>query len=150
MSSRNGADRSCTIEDYSDRELTNLLLDLADYEGWVDPAALGEQLRIDARKAVARLAWIRRYGLVEKHPDYGKLSTDGEPIRYWRLTERGVKFAKGRLRKETRDRLERLDEGDFVDLAEIVTERYRTAKDPSSALLIRRDLRWGLSNRRFR
>lgn len=138
-----------TILDFSDREFLNIVMDVADGDGWAESVDVAERLDMaDKRSASSRLAWMKRYGAVEREherDEQGRLLYSGDKPRYtqrWRLTEVGLTIATGKLSKSQERALEGMNDG-----AVFMTTRFlakRAAEDSGGAKLFMREWRHGV------
>jgi hypothetical protein len=95
MSDKNGR-VDATLFGISDVEILGIVDDLADENGWTATHAvrlqLGEKTDIDKRSGIPiRLAWLRRYGWLEKGEREKIEQSDGTWVwtQRWRLTAMG-------------------------------------------------------------
>jgi hypothetical protein len=72
-----------------------------------------------------------------------------ETLHHWRLTEAGVHFANGNLRKQLAEQLGKLDDAQMLGITSLVTSRYRAGYGRATATLIRREFQYGTSKKRF-
>lgn len=122
------------LEDMSDREVLLIINDLVG-QGWVDPLDVADRIGLTGdkakRAAQMRLSWLRRMGALEREhatDDHGNTLTNrntGQP-RYTQrycLTDLGTQLANGDLRKAQQQALDRLDTGQMLTVARLLTER---------------------------
>ena len=144
---------SLRIDDYSDREFLLVLADHLDDDGWAESLKVSRALGFENRRlASARLAWLARYGAVEREharDDAGNIRwhKDGRPMhtQRWRLTELGAAVAGGRLRKGDETALGRLRDDQLPLVTRWLSERSRG--DVGMAKLVQREWRYGHANR---
>jgi hypothetical protein len=153
------------LENFSDRELLYLLVDMADNEGWASAQDIVEMPELRAldypepRRAVAlRLSWLTRYGILEREhlrdEDGNFIYIAGDESRpklgqRWRLTELGVAFVnRGSLTQRQLTSLEGMDTARMWDVARVLTGRARGGSF-GERKLIERELRYGLSKERY-
>lgn len=143
MPSRNGTGPTLRITDCSDRELLAIVYDLQATEGWVDVHDVAERFWPQATKdpdsseahhvracVSRRLGWLRmKADLVERHETIG---------RHWRVTDRGERFLRARVRASTARALAGADEDQLPDLVGMVGDLYREV-DAVTAWLTRRE-----------
>jgi len=107
----------------SDTEMLGIINDVADENGWATTLAVRFQLgeREDAKRSGVgvRLAWLARYGWIEKG-ERTKVPTDGESWRWsqcWRLTAMGtVLLHNPRVSKTVENALAKLNPAQRVEL----------------------------------
>lgn len=132
------------MTDMSDREVLGLVEDQADEDGWTEAAAVATALwpriyngsanaesQVKAARAVAsRLAWMRRYGIVDRE----------EKSRRWALTREGEHLLNGKLSGAQASAIKSLKGSTLVLAIHEVTER---PADEMLATLMRRAWRYG-------
>lgn len=122
------------LEDMSDREVLLVMLDVADDEGYVDPTDIAEHLGVrgdNPRRVVsARMAWLKRFGAVEKEfetDEHGNVMRrrNNEPrtTQRYRLTPIGQDIANGTLRATQEKSLEGFHDGQIVMLTQWLSQR---------------------------
>lgn len=141
------------LEDLSDRELLLVMLDQADSEGFVDPMDLADVLGVvgehPRRVVTARLAWLKRWGAVEREhqtDDHGNAMrfTSGpqkgqpRPTQRYRLTAVGFDMANGSLRAAQEKALAGMDDGQMLLVTQWLTKRARES-GTTVATLVRRE-----------
>lgn len=146
---------SLKLTDFSDRELLLILDDVSDDEGWssardmVEPVGLKED---GVRHVSSRLAWMRRYGAIERELLWDE---NGNPItgpmgqrqgQRWRLTEAGKMMAYGKLTKAQHKALEGIGEGELILAMRQMSLHFANASD-TGATLARREWTHGLQRR---
>lgn len=137
------------LEDLSDREVLLLMLDLADGEGYVDPMDLADRLDIvgdhPRRVVTSRLAWLKRWGAVEKEfatDEHGNVlrhrSGEKRTTQRYRLTAIGWDMASGQLRAAQEKALAGMDDGQMLLVTQWLTRRARES-GTTVATLVRRE-----------
>ena len=134
----------------SDTEMLAIVDDLADENGWTATLdvrlQVGENIeRVGARSgAGSRLAWMRRYGWLEKDPD-------SRPSQMrWRLTAMGHAILDGgELTKAMQNALDKLNPAQRVQLTRAVARDGASSPDEVRQAL-RREWRRSLDPRRRR
>jgi len=151
---------SANLYVFSDREFLHLVEDVA-REGWATSHDIAEQIwpkrmaegadngaAQHAKHCVAiRLAWMRRYGCVEKR-EYSpgeKQEKPGETE--WGLTEAGRLFMRGRLSQAQEAALEGSGEDQTLALMSWLATNYRSVS-ALGANMIRREWMHGAARRR--
>lgn len=140
---------SLRITDYSDREFLLVVADHLQDDGWAESLEVAAALGFENRRfAAGRLAWLARYGAVEREharDDAGNIRRhkDGRPMhtQRWRLTELGEQVAHGRLRKGDESALGRLGDAQLPLVTRWLSERSRG--DSGMAKLVQREWRYG-------
>lgn len=140
---------SLRLYDYSDRELVAIIDDVADEEGWASRKNIGQTIfpfvawdegsdrtKHVLRCVAIRLAWLRRYGVLEKRLTAGESE--------WTLTEDGQRFLQGRLNAAEQRIIESLKEDRLVAATSLLTSRYQSSS-PVAANLIRREWMYGVN-----
>lgn len=139
---------SLRLYDYSDRELVAIIDDVADEEGWASRKSVGQTIfpfvasdegsdrtKHALRCVAIRLAWLRRYGVLDKRLVAGESE--------WTLTEEGHRFLRGKLNAAERRVIEALKEDRLVAATSLLTSRYQRSS-PVAANLIRREWMYGV------
>jgi hypothetical protein len=135
--------RRVRLQDVRDRELLAAIADLVGESGWVTSAQVAEAYGIQHARATqcaaARLAWMRRWGLLEK-------STDG-----WRLTPGGERLRNGTIDQALEEQLKDLPEPEMVEMIGALARR-RYAGSREAAIVGAREWRYwyGRDPRRIR
>jgi hypothetical protein len=147
---------SLRLEDYSDREVLLVLMDVAadDVDGWAYAYDVGKRLGITeehARRATAnRLSWMVRYGAVEREHlrdidgVYRYVNDDPDRPKYgqrWRVTDVGAALARGELRKRDEQALERLQDEHMIVLTRWMQQRAHRDGNATMAKLVDREWR---------
>lgn len=124
--------RHATLYDFRDLDLM-LKLDAegGEAETWEIADALGFHDQ-DRRAVGIRLAWMRRYGMLEFDQER----------RLWRLSKGGERVTAARLKAAQTKRIEELPDEAMVDVMASVTSRYRHG-EPMLADLLRREFLFG-------
>lgn len=138
------------ISDFSDRELLAMILDL-DASGEVNSHELAVRIygwseiaREDAKKVShgvrccgARLAWMKRYGLVER----------GEKKGEWTISHMGRQLTERQLPADVRVTISRTPDERSLSLANIVGERM-VAAGTVAGTAMRRELQFQITRRK--
>jgi hypothetical protein len=140
---------SLRITDYSDREFLLVVADHLQDDGWAESLEVSRALGFENRRLAAqRLAWLARYGAVEREharDEAGNIRwhKDGRPMhtQRWRLTPLGEQVAHGRLRKGDETALARLGDAQLPLVTRWLSERSRG--DSGMAKLVQREWRYG-------
>jgi hypothetical protein len=142
---------SLKIEDFSDREFLLIVADVITEsgEGWADSDEVARRMDLASRRlASSRLAWLRRYGAVEREhvrDEHGNIRyhRNGKPMhtQRWRLTSVGEAVAFGKLRKKDETALGSMGDEQMLLVTRWLTER--TAGDESMGKLVSREWRYG-------
>jgi len=135
------------ISDYSDRELLGIIWDLAG-SGVVTSRELAvrlfaipdleektEEVKHATKCAGARLAWMLRYGLIEK----------GENLGEWQISVEGDKLRRSRLRTAVANGITQTDAA--LDLANKVGEKLVSA-GPVEGRAMQRELTFQIGRRK--
>lgn len=122
--------KSLALMEFSDRELLNVILDVEDENGYVTSEQIMEAVGLDhkhARSCVGiRFAWMRRYGVVDRHEKKG-----------WTLTPIGRKIALGALNDEEKLVLRNLTSDQLMEATRVLTGRYARAGQTASTMMRR-------------
>jgi hypothetical protein len=138
------------LADLSDREILLIMIDLAETDGWVLALDVADRLAMKGdhphRMVASRLAWLRRYGAVEREllwDEHGNaiINRAGEHKhgQRWRPTDVGRAIAQGALRKAQETALAGITDEQLVLVARHVAERARGASSETSAKLVERE-----------
>ena len=122
-----------TIFDFSDREVLFRLGDTLDEHGKVSSHELGRALGLsdeDGRNVGVRLAWMRRFGVIDKAGRDGKRGT------LWTLTPLGRNLLDGNLSVAQREQLAAVSDAQRITLMETLAGRAR--KHDQMRTLLRR------------
>ena len=136
------------LEDMSDREVLLVMLDVGGGEP-VDSLELADAIGIRGehpRRCVStRMAWLKRWGAVDKefdHDEHGNVKRNraGEPrtTQRYRPTQLGRDVATGALRATQTKALDGLDDGQLLEVTRWLTERT----DGNLNTLVRREWRY--------
>jgi hypothetical protein len=129
-----------SLYDFRDLDLMLKLVDEGDDEGWVETRALAAALGAEEDEKVhgvgVRLAWMRRYGMLEYD----------DKRHVWRLSPGGERVTKARLRAAASKQIDAVPDESLVDVMAHVTTRYRLG-DPMMATMLRREFLFGTSSR---
>ena len=62
--------KSFKLDDYSDRELVHVVVDLANDEGWTSVVDVASRvgLKEHVQSVTVRFSWMKRYGILERSP----------------------------------------------------------------------------------
>jgi hypothetical protein len=144
--------KSLTLLDFSDRELLLIVYDVRDPEGWSsarDVARINLDHPEPHRPVASRLSWMRRYGAVEREfmrDEHGNpMRTPNGKLRFtqrWRLTDRGMALAQGKLSDTDRQALDRFTDDQLLVVTRWLTERQRES-DLVAGALVRREWKHG-------
>lgn len=131
-------------DEYTDRELLNVIMRCAAEDGTAATSEIAEALGVGdnghsaVQRIAPRLSWMKRYGFIENvdPPDQGY---DGRTWKgkLWALTDIGEQMARGRLSKAAEGALGRMDPG-----AQLLAMRSLTrlaATDERVANAVRRE-----------
>lgn len=120
-----------SLYDYSDRELLHLIEEVKLDSGWsrTEDVAKAVGLTSDKpnRPAGIRLAWMRRYGALEKH----------ETQPWWRLTPIGRSLMDGELTADERETIDEWSSAQLLMVTRRLTGRWRRAGTTASTLIRR-------------
>jgi len=124
--------------DFRDLDLMLTIEDRADKEGWVETAELASTLGFgEALQPIGiRLAWMRRYGMVDFRPKEHR----------WRLTDGGLRVVEARLKAAASKRIEALPDEAMVEVMANITSRYHHGS-PMVAHMLRREFLYGTKAR---
>jgi hypothetical protein len=131
MARRNGKPHA-SLYDFRDLDLMLRLNE----EGEVEAREVSEAIGLgeDGTHAVGiRLAWMRRFGMVEFDPEK----------KLWRLSEGGERVTKAKLRAAAARSLIELPDEAMVEVVASVTSHYRHAENPMIAHMLRREFAYG-------
>jgi hypothetical protein len=124
-----------TVRDFRDLDL---MFKIAEEPKGIASLDLVEAVGFDAedgaRPIGSRLAWMRRYGMVDKNRDD-----------LWQLTRGGSRVLEARLRAPELRRLEELPDEAMIEVMALVTSRFQR-KTPNGNLLstmLRREFLFG-------
>lgn len=141
---------SLKLEDYSDHELLALVNDLSDGTGFVTSGAIaealgqaGDDLKSPTRNVSIRLAWLKRYGVMETAEE----EIDGKRTRGWRVTHEGAALLSGSLRKAQQEALEGLTEDRVFALARVFGQRFVNSGG-MAAKMMEREFRYATGARK--
>jgi hypothetical protein len=122
-----------TLYDFRDLDLMLKLAAEAGDEGWVETGALAGTLGFErARDVSTRLAWMRRYGMLEFD----------QQRHMWRLSPGGERVTKARLQAAQQRTIEALPEESMVEVMANIASRYRLGS-PLVAHMLRREFMYG-------
>jgi len=112
-----------------------LIGDLRDTNGWVTSREIADRVGIAGTEAHAtrsvgvRLGWMRRYGVVVKNDDNGKVR--------WRLTADGERVLAARLGRGAVTALTGVSEEQLLAAAHVLTNRYAGSRHTYRTLVRR-------------
>lgn len=138
MASRNGKTKHASLYDFRDLDLMLTIEERADEDGWASTADLasssgfGDNLLPLSR----RLAWMRKYGMLEFH------SKDHA----WRLTDGGIRVVTAKT-KAAHTAIERVPDEALIEVMADVTARYWRGSE-MVATMLRREFMFGTNPRR--
>lgn len=143
---------SLTIRDMSDREVLLIVHDLStvDADRWVDALDVAERLGMKHERrrstAASRLAWLRRYGAVEREFLWDEnqnpiLNRKGEHRmgQRWRLTPIGEAVALGKLTRAQEKAIENMNDSQFLLLTRALAGRVTGSDDMTVQKLAERE-----------
>jgi|SRR6516162_2550576 hypothetical protein len=123
---------SLKLDEFSDRELLALILDIRDPKGLVTSVQIASVLDPDHKHPVQcvgiRMGWMKRYGAVAKAPE----GAEG-----WVLTETGERIARGELGPRQQAILETLRPEQGLDAALELGRLFRRIGFTEATLLRR-------------
>jgi hypothetical protein len=139
---------SVRIADFSDREILAMMMDIsADgivMAGDLTLRAFGLKADDDqdvldhaARCVTSRLAWMRRFGLVEK----------GDEVGEWSVSREGRIFREAKLGRAMSSAITNTQDGSMLVMAHEVGERFLRAK-PIAQTAMRRELQFQIGRRK--
>lgn len=129
------------LYDFRDMDVLLRLDREGNADGWSEAVALAESMGLPpgngGGKAMgSRLAWMRRYGMVE-YKDETKM---------WRLSPGGVRVTTAHLKAAQEKSIKAVPDEALVDVMSHVTSRYMLG-DPMIAHLLRREFLFGTKPR---
>jgi DNA-binding IclR family transcriptional regulator len=130
------------LEDFSDRELLFALEEHADGDGTVSSHELADGLGLSGlenphQNIAIRLAWLKRYGVVERDPG-GKR---------WALTDVGARILHGGLRARESRALTEMSEDALFAAMEVFGSRMLNAHS-EAAKMSERQWRYAMAQRK--
>jgi hypothetical protein len=126
--------------DYSDRELLMTIWSIGGDEGATtdriaSKLGITPNGRYRIRRIAPRLAWMRRYGFLDRQgPDH-----EITPDTPWVLTEMGQQLMGGRLSRVTQRTLENMDPGSHLLAMRVLGQQAYVRASPEAATAIRRE-----------
>jgi hypothetical protein len=135
----NGHRSGASLYDFRDLDLMHRMVDEADDQGWIETEHLARSLGLgdDHNRNVAiRMAWMRRYGMLERDDKRG----------LWRLSRGGMRVVQARVRAAAAKELESLPEEALIETMASVVTRYRFV-DAMTATMLRREFLFGTQRR---
>ena len=137
---RNGSrPHGASVLDFRDFDLMAKMREEGDDEGWLETELLARAIGLpddSLRNVGIRLAWMRRYGMVERDEERG----------LWRLSDGGERVVTARVRAATVRELEALPEEALVESMSSILQRYRFV-DNMTATMLRREVMYGTQPR---
>lgn len=135
------AGKGATLYDFRDMEILLRLAREGDNEGWADTHWMAEAVGLGVdnggpRAMAMRLAWMRKYGMVERD----------EEKKMWRLSASGVRVTNAHLKAAQERTIKAVPDEALVDVMSHVTSRYMLG-DPVIAHLLRREFLFGTKPR---
>jgi hypothetical protein len=141
------------ISDFSDRELLAIMLDLggevtptdlaARIYGWKDIEGEDKEVVTRGKRCVSsRLAWMRRFGLVESW-----VEVEPPKLRTWKVSIPGSQMLGARLPAGTVNALDRLTDTYDLTLANVIGEKLVKAGQISGTAM-RRELQFQIARRK--
>src|SRR5215467_579662 len=106
--SSTGRHHGASLYDCRDLDLMHKLVDEADNEGWVELHHLARSLGLGDdhnRNLAVRMAWMRRYGILERDDKTG----------LWRLSRGGERVVAARVKAASVRELEALPEAAMIE-----------------------------------
>lgn len=147
----NGALKSLTVLDMSDRELLLIVMEEAeaDADGFAHTRAVAERLALDVKHPTnstgIRLAYLRKIGAVEKaDPHDFEESWDGSR---WTVTPIGRMMATGEMKAAARKQLENMGPDAMLLLTRYAARQTREAPNETVGRLLQREWRNGVFGR---
>jgi hypothetical protein len=124
---------SLKLWDINDRELLHIVneerMDSGDHAGWTFNGDIAERLGVQRRSVGPRVAWMVRYGVMEKHAE--------RPGMY-RLTRIGHSLKDGELSEAQAEAVKGAEPDQVLMLTRALTQRYRRVGE-SARHLTRRE-----------
>ena len=128
--------RSASVYEFRDLDLMLALARVADNDGWAETQLVAEHVGLGenggTRAMGQRLAWMRKFGMVERNPE----------LHVWRLTRGGERVTESHLQAAQKRAIEAVPDDALVDVMAHVTSRYMHG-DPLVANLLRREFQFG-------
>lgn len=154
-----GSVESLRLLDFSDKEIAAIVADVREVDGWASRTAIAnvifpfvgngnaKRAKHAIRCVAIRLAWLRRYGVVEKMPVEEQRHADRDANdSFWGLTAEGETFLRGRLTVQQERLLRSVGDDRLVQVVATITDRYVGAHQ-TAAHLLRREWLYGISRR---
>jgi hypothetical protein len=123
---------SLSLYDFRDLDL---LLRLSE-DGGMSSVQVGETFSADARAAGSRLAWMRRYGMVDLDSEAG----------FWTISAAGKRVVQSKLRAAQIAVVDKLPDEALVETMAQITSRYIRG-EPMLAHMMRREFMYGTRRR---
>ena len=139
MSANGRRHGGASLYDFRDLDLMHKLVEESDDEGWVELEHLARSMGLGDnhnRHVATRLAWMRRYGMLERDEKRG----------LWRLSRGGERVVVAKVKAAAQRDLEALPDAAMVEVMANVSARYRFT-DRMTAQLLRREFLFGTQAR---
>ena len=138
MPGRRQNSRHATLYDFRDLDLMLKIEAEGNDEGWLEAADLASSMGFgeEVQPISMRLAWMRRYGMLDYDPEK----------RMWRLSSGGQRVSRARLRAREASVIEAMPDEAMVEVMANVTTRYWRG-DPMTAAMLRREFLYGTRRR---
>jgi hypothetical protein len=121
-----------TVYDIRDLDLMLRLQDLTSVTAKDLAGEMGVNGDSDGHVIAARLAWMRRYGMLDLTPK----------SREWSLSEGGRRVTSAQLRAAAKSQIESVPDEEMVEVMAHVTSRVRLG-DRMTAAMLRREFQYG-------
>jgi hypothetical protein len=135
---------SLALREFNDIELLNIVRDLTDTDsGWASAELIASRCGLQhdnpIRCVCVRMAWMSRYGAVERNPDEAY---------HYRLTDEGEALigTKGWLNATQQKALDSIRDEQLLSLMTRVSGSFLQA-DMTPATMMRRHWQWTMANR---
>jgi len=128
-----------SLYDFRDLDLLAKIAAESDEDGFVETEHLARALGLgdDHNRNVAiRLAWMRRFGMLQRDEEKG----------LWSLAPGGLRVVRAKVKAAAQRDLEELPDEAMVEVMANVASRYRFA-DATTAHLLRREFLFGTQKR---
>ena len=128
-----------SLYDFRDLDLLQKIQAEADENGFVETEHLARSLGLgDSRNGNVgvRLAWMRRFGMLQKNEETG----------LWSLAPGGLRVVRAKVKAAAQRDIEELPDEAMVEVMANVAARYRFA-DATTAHLLRREFLYGTQRR---
>lgn len=127
-----------TLYDFRDLDLMIASSETSNDDGLFSTEDLATALKMedDMRAVAMRLAWMRRFGVMDRD----------ETLGMWRLTRAGGRHIEAKRVAAASDAIEVVPDEALIDVMAHVTSRYRHG-DAVTATLLRREFQYGTEPR---